>query len=83
MAASLCTLGYACFERITAPLRLKETWQIGSRTASHDAFYHKNSCTARMQVAPGVDLKRDVLEQMDFEPIVKDVKLMDARCFSL
>ncbi|KAK9845414.1 hypothetical protein WJX81_005954 [Elliptochloris bilobata] len=36
-----------------------------------------------VEVAPGVDLERDVLGQMDFKPIVKDVKLMDARCFSL
>lgn len=40
------------------------------------------SCTG-VQLAPGVDLERDVLGQMDFQPIVKDVKLMDARCFSL
>lgn len=36
-----------------------------------------------MQVAPGVDLERDVLAHMDFKPIVKGFKLMDARCFSL
>ncbi len=36
-----------------------------------------------LQVAPGVDLERDVLAHMDFRPVMKDVKLMDARCFSL
>ena len=33
------------------------------------------------EIAPGVDLQRDVLDQMDFAPIVKDVRLMDARIF--
>lgn len=34
------------------------------------------------EIAPGVDLKRDILEQMDFEPIVsKDLKLMDEKLF--
>ena len=35
------------------------------------------------QVAKGVDLERDVLGQMDFRPVMRDVKQMDARCFSL
>ena len=43
----------------------------------------KQWCGAGAQLAPGVDLERDVLGQMDFRPLVKDVKLMDARCFSL
>lgn len=33
------------------------------------------------EIAPGVDLQKDVLDQMDFAPIVKDVTLMDARIF--
>jgi propionate CoA-transferase len=34
------------------------------------------------EVAPGVDVERDVLAQMDFKPIVRDApKLMDARIF--
>lgn len=35
------------------------------------------------EIAPGVDLEKDVLAQMDFKPIVaKDLKLMDARIFA-
>ena len=33
------------------------------------------------EVAPGVDLQKDVLDQMDFAPIVRDVKTMDSRIF--
>ena len=33
------------------------------------------------EVAPGVDLVRDILERMAFRPIVRDPKLMDARIF--
>lgn len=33
------------------------------------------------EVAPGIDIQRDILSQMDFTPILKDVKTMDARIF--
>jgi propionate CoA-transferase len=33
------------------------------------------------EIAPGVDLQRDVLAHMDFQPIVRDVKPMDAGLF--
>ncbi len=33
------------------------------------------------EIAPGVDLEKDILEQMDFKPIVRDVKWMDERVF--
>jgi propionate CoA-transferase len=37
---------------------------------------------ALIEIAPGVDLKRDILAQMDFEPIIRgEPKLMDARIF--
>ncbi len=36
---------------------------------------------ALVEIAPGVDLKRDVLAQMDFEPIVDKPGTMDARIF--
>ena len=34
-----------------------------------------------MEVAPGIDLEAQVLAQMDFRPIVRDVKTMDVRVF--
>lgn len=33
------------------------------------------------EVAPGVDLQKDILDQMDFEPVIKHVKIMDERIF--
>ena len=33
------------------------------------------------EVAPGIDIARDILAHMDFAPIVRDPKLMDARIF--
>ncbi len=34
-----------------------------------------------IEVAPGVDIKHDILDKMDFEPIVRQPRLMDARIF--
>ena len=33
------------------------------------------------EVAPGIDIEKDILAHMGFKPIMKDVKLMDARLF--
>jgi len=35
------------------------------------------------EIAPGVDLEKDILAYMDFKPIVKNPKLMDERIFRL
>lgn len=34
-----------------------------------------------IEVAPGYDLQKDILDMMDFTPIMKDVKTMDERIF--
>ena len=34
-----------------------------------------------IEIAPGIDLQRDILDQMDFAPIVRQPRLMDARLF--
>ncbi|MFC4862357.1 acyl CoA:acetate/3-ketoacid CoA transferase [Pseudomonas sp. MAHUQ-62] len=34
-----------------------------------------------IEIAPGVDLERDILARMDFRPIVREPKRMDARLF--
>lgn len=33
------------------------------------------------EVAPGIDIQKDILEQMDFKPVIKYVKIMDERIF--
>ena len=33
------------------------------------------------EVAPGVDIDKDILQYMEFKPIMKNVKLMDNRIF--
>ena len=35
-----------------------------------------------IEVAPGIDIRRDILPHMDFEPIIKNPQVMDARIFS-
>ena len=35
-----------------------------------------------IEIAPGIDLRRDVLEQMEFEPIVRSPRTMEARHFA-
>jgi len=35
------------------------------------------------EIAPGVDLEKDILAYMDFKPIVKNLKLMDERIFRI
>jgi propionate CoA-transferase len=35
-----------------------------------------------IEVAPGIDIDRDILPAMDFPPLVKDPKVMDARIFA-
>ena len=34
-----------------------------------------------IEVAPGVDIQRDILDRMDFSPIVRAPQRMDARLF--
>lgn len=36
---------------------------------------------ALIEVAPGIDIERDILAQMDFKPLIDQPRLMDARIF--
>ncbi len=54
-----------------------------------DVLYVTERCVFRLtqaglqlaEVAPGIDLKRDILGQMDFEPIIDNPTQMDSRIF--
>jgi len=35
-----------------------------------------------LEIAPGIDIQKDILDQMDFKPIVDDYKIMDSKLFS-
>jgi propionate CoA-transferase len=36
-----------------------------------------------IEIAPGIDLQRDILERMDFVPVMRDeVRFMDTRIFA-
>lgn len=55
-----------------------------------DVLYVTERCVFKLtkegleliEVAPGVDINRDILEKMDFAPIVRQPRLMDARIFA-
>jgi propionate CoA-transferase len=57
--------------------------------AGQAVFYVTERCVFRrapegvelIEVAPGIDIDRDILAHMDFYPIVRDVKPMDPRIF--
>jgi propionate CoA-transferase len=54
-----------------------------------DVLYVTERCVFRLtkegleltEVAPGIDIKRDILDNMDFEPIIRQPRMMDPRIF--
>jgi propionate CoA-transferase len=63
-----------------------------ARQRGQPALYVTERCVLRLcdegleliEIAPGIDLERDVLAQMDFAPVMRaPPKLMDARIFAL
>lgn len=60
-----------------------------AREAGQPVLYVTERCVFRLtdrgltltEVAPGIDIERDILAHMDFRPTVENPKLMDARIF--
>jgi propionate CoA-transferase len=58
-------------------------------SAGKNVLYVTERCVFRLtaqgleliEVAPGIDIERDILAQMEFKPIIQNPKLMDARIF--
>ena len=54
-----------------------------------EVLYVTERCVFRMtaegleliEIAPGIDVKKDILDQMEFEPVINTPTLMDARIF--
>jgi propionate CoA-transferase len=45
-------------------------------------FILTNKGLELIEIAPGVDLEKDILEQMEFEPIIKEFKMMEKDIFN-
>ncbi|MHC1744515.1 MAG: acyl CoA:acetate/3-ketoacid CoA transferase [Syntrophobacteraceae bacterium] len=62
-----------------------------ARKNNLEVLYITERCVFRLtregveltEIAPGMDLEKDVLAYMDFNPVVKELKTMDARIFKL
>ena len=60
-----------------------------ARETNQPAYYVTERCVFRLtadgvelvEFAPGIDIERDILAQMDFRPVVKNPVLMDSRIF--
>jgi propionate CoA-transferase len=65
----------------------------GSSCDGRDILYVTERCVFRLletgegpkveliEIAPGVRLQEDVLDLMEFTPVVRNIQLMDQRCF--
>lgn len=60
--------------------RGQEVWYITERAVFRRSAAHK--VIELVEIAPGVDLQKDVLDKMEFKPVIsKDLKIMDRRIF--
>ncbi|MDD4091680.1 MAG: acyl CoA:acetate/3-ketoacid CoA transferase [Smithellaceae bacterium] len=62
-----------------------------AQQGEQQVFYVTERCVFRLtsegveliEIAPGIDLEKDILAHMEFKPIMKNVRLMDERIFKL
>ena len=79
--------GYSMYQKkkdIEKLLDLLETQPSVTKCVQIDE--ETNVCEMRTEIAPGIDLQRDILDQMEFSPIIDLVDgrlpLMDPRIFT-
>ena len=65
----------------------------GSSCGGREILYVTERCVFRLleaeggskveliEIAPGIRLQEDVLDLMEFKPVMRNVQLMDSRCF--
>ncbi|MBR0800421.1 acyl CoA:acetate/3-ketoacid CoA transferase [Bradyrhizobium jicamae] len=61
--------------------RAAETGQSVYYVTERCVFERTPAGVELIEIAPGVDFERDVLGQMDFKPLLRNVRQMDARIF--
>ena len=60
----------------------RETGQEVLYVTERATFQLTNRGVVLKEVAPGIDIQRDVLDGMDFKPIVEDVSITDEKVFT-
>lgn len=68
-------IGFAADSRYR---RAKEVYYVTERAV----FRLRPDGVELIEIAPGIDLERDVLAHMGFRPIINQIQLMPQRCFS-
>ncbi|MCF0261110.1 MAG: acyl CoA:acetate/3-ketoacid CoA transferase, partial [Erysipelotrichaceae bacterium] len=59
-----------------------ETGQKVMYVTERAVFELRDGVFTLTEIAPGVDLQKDILDQMEFKPVIaEDLKLMDERLF--
>lgn len=62
-------------------IRGRETEQQVLYVTERAVFRLTNDGLELIEIAPGIDLQRDVLDQMEFQPVIRDVMEMPAQIF--
>lgn len=71
-------------EQITfSGTRAAETGQAVLYVTERCVLRRSTAGVELIEVAPGIDIERDILAQMDFRPLIGDVRPMDARIFGI
>ena len=67
------------------PTTMLTEWETGLTDLLPDGrtlrTFEDAAIDREIEIAPGIDLERDVLAHMDFVPLMRDVKVMDAALF--
>ena len=71
------SLEHICFAAEHSRRRATEVLYVTERAV----FRLEDDGLQLIEIAPGIDIERDVLSQMEFQPAIKEVQSMPNRCF--